>query len=87
MSCSTFEPFDDFWLGCPKHIVDAMDLIKFIPAWEQGHLRYEFEQDTTESPNIHLLIIVTVRHEAFGCSIPPCGYVFGVGLLAVSPCA
>jgi hypothetical protein len=56
-----------------------MDLIKFILAWEQRLFGDEFEEHTAETPNVHLLIIIAVSHEALGSTIPPGGDVVSIG--------
>lgn len=38
----------------------------------------ELEKNTTNAPNIHLLWIVAIGHDALWCSIPSGGDIFGI---------
>lgn len=74
-----FEPFQNLCSGRSEDVVDAVYLVEFVLARKERFFGDEFEQNAAESPNIHLLIIVTVRHEALRGSVPARGYVIGIG--------
>ena len=79
MSCLTFETVNELLFRSSKDIINAMYLIKFIPTWEERFFGDEFKENTAKSPNVHLLIIISVSHEALWGSIPPGGDVVSVG--------
>ena len=60
-----------------------MNLVKFSFAIEERILGYHFEEDTSITPDVHLGVIVSISHEAFGRAIPAGGDVFSVGLFGV----
>ncbi len=62
MSCSTFEAIKDLLLGSSKHIMNAMDLVKLVTSWKEWYFSDELEEDTTEAPDVHLLVVVTICH-------------------------
>lgn len=73
------EPFQDFLLGSAEHVIDAVDLVEFVLAGEEGLLGDEFEEDAPEAPDVHLLVVVAVGHEALGGAVPACGDIIGIG--------
>lgn len=79
MSSLSFEAVDKFLFGSSEYIIDAMYLIEFVLAWEERLLGDEFEENASESPDVHLFVIVAVSHEALGSSIPPGGDIVRVG--------
>lgn len=60
-----------------------MDLIQLVLAIEQRISGDHLEKDTAIPPNIHLMVVVAISHEAFGCPVPSRRYVLGVWMLAV----
>lgn len=48
-----------------------MDLVELVLARKERFFGDELEQNAAEPPNIHLLVIVAVGHEALGCPVPP----------------
>jgi len=43
-----------------KDVMNFMDLIFFILAWEEWKEIKHFKEDTTSSPYIHLIIVITI---------------------------
>ena len=56
-----------------------MDLIEFVLAWKKRLFGYQFEENASEAPDIHFLIIVAIGHQALRRPIPSCGDVVSVG--------
>lgn len=79
MSGLTFKAVDELLLRGSKNIVDPMYLIEFVLSWEEWFFGDEFKEDASEPPDVHLLIIISVGHEALRGSIPPGGDVISVG--------
>lgn len=73
------EAVEDFGLGSAEDVVDAVDLVELVFAGEEGLLCVEFEQDAAVPPDVHLLVVVAVGHEALGGPVPAGGDVVGVG--------
>ena len=57
--------------------MDLVHLINFIIAWEEGKERENFKENTANTPNVHLVVIVSVGQEALWGSIPPGGNILG----------
>lgn len=74
-----FEAVQDFLTGGSKDIVDPMDLVQLVFARKQGLFGDELEEDTSEPPNIHLFVIVAIRHETLRCSVPSSRNVISIG--------
>lgn len=43
------------------YVVNFMNLIKFIVTWEQRMKSHNFKENTSNSPNIHLIVVVSIR--------------------------
>lgn len=81
---SNFLKFVKQFLGrCTEDVMNFVDLVKLILAWEQRVQGQDLEEDATDSPNIHFVAVVAVCHEAFGGSVPPSGDVLGERRLIV----
>lgn len=83
MCCMAFKAVEDLLLGCSEDMVDEVHLVELIPSRKKGLFLEQFEENATETPDVHLLIVVAVGHETLGRAIPPSGYIFCVGLLTV----
>jgi hypothetical protein len=64
-------------------VMDLDNLVELIVAGEEREKRQNFEQDATNTPQIHLVTVVPVGEQALGGTIPPCRDVFGIRLLRV----
>ena len=53
-----------------EDIVDFVDLVKFIFAWEQREQRRDLEEDTADPPDVHFVVVVPVCQQALGGSVP-----------------
>ena len=62
-------------------------MIELVFSREEWLLGDEFEQHTAETPNIHLLVVVTVGHEALWGAVPSGADVVSVGCWRVAPLA
>ena len=78
-----FKVVDQFRFGRAQDFIDFMDLVKLIYTVKQRILGDHFEQNTPVAPNIHLEVVVAIRHEALGSAIPPRRNILSVGGLAV----
>ena len=79
MSCLASEAVDDLLLGSTKDIVDAVNLVELVFAWEKRLLGGELEQDASEPPNIHLFVVVSIGEETLRGSVPASRDVVSVG--------
>lgn len=70
-------------LWCAQDVVDLLDLVHFIIAWEEWEQRQYLEEDAAHSPVVHLVIVVSISHQALGWSVPPCTDVFSKRRLRV----
>jgi hypothetical protein len=61
----------------PKNVVDLVELIHFVGAWEQRPQCRHLEKDATDRPSVHLKAVVTVSEQAFGRAVPARGNVLG----------
>ena len=59
----------------PQYVVYFMDLVQLVIAGEKREQGENFEEDTADSPYIHLVAVVSVGHEALRRSIPSRGNV------------
>jgi hypothetical protein len=50
-----------------------MNLIKFIFTWEQWVKGQYFEEDTSNSPDIHFVSIMTISHQTLWSTVPSSG--------------
>lgn len=73
------EPVQQFLAGRAEDVVDAVDLVELVLAGEEGFLGDELEQHAAEAPDIHLLVIVAIGHEALRRPVPPGRDVVGIG--------
>ncbi len=45
----------------PQHIVDPMNLVEFVFAWEKREQRQNLEEDTAHAPDVHLITVMSIR--------------------------
>ena len=55
--------------------MDFVNLVKFIFTREERVQRQHFKEDTANTPYVHFVTVVAVRHEALGRTVPPSRYV------------
>lgn len=67
--------------------MDLVDLVEFVGARKQGEEGQDFEEDAAHAPDVHLLVLVAVRQEALGRTLPPCGYLLREGRGGEAPSA
>ncbi len=67
-------------LRCSHYSKDSWNLINLTFARKQRILSIKLEQNTSYTPNIHLLGVVPFRKQALWGSIPPCWYVLCIWL-------
>lgn len=65
--------------------MNAMHLIQLILPRKERILRHQLKQHTPKPPDVHLLIVVAVRHEALRRSVPPRADVICVWLRRLIP--
>jgi len=56
-----------------------MDLVQLVFTWKQRLFSDEFEEYTSEPPDVHLLVVVAISHQALRSPVPPRGDVVSVG--------
>lgn len=47
---------------CTEDIMNFVNLVKFILAWEQRVKGQDLEEHTADSPNIHFVAVMTISH-------------------------
>lgn len=57
-----------------------MNLVELVFSREERTFSNKFKENTTKTPNIHFLIIITVSHETFRRTIPSSRNVLSVGV-------
>lgn len=70
MRCYFLELVNKVLGWCPHDVVDLVNLVELIltrKEWEQGQ---NFEEDATDTPNVHLVAVMAVGHETFRRAIP-----------------
>lgn len=67
--------------------MDSVHLIEFIVAREERVECRDLEHDAPDAPDVHFVVVVAVRHEAFWRSVPSRGNVLGIGLSRVDSLA
>ena len=63
--------------------MDLMHLVQFVIAREEGEERQNFKVDAPHAPIVHLMIVVAVRQQALGRTIPSRANILGEGWLRV----
>lgn len=67
--------------------MDLVDLIKLVIPRKEREQGEDFEVDATDSPIVHLVVVVTVCEEAFGRPVPACADVLSERRLGVNSAA
>ena len=55
----------------PKNVVYFVNLVQLVITWKQWEKGEDLEKDATDSPDVHLVSVVAVCHQAFRCPVPP----------------
>ena len=74
------EPPQNVFLRGPQDVVDFVDLVQLIFAWEERKQTQDLEKDASDAPDVHFVVVVAFREQAFGRSVPSGGDVLGVTL-------
>jgi hypothetical protein len=61
----------EFLIGRAHNIVNLIDLIELIVAWEERKEREDLKKYATGPPNIHLVPIIAVSKQTLRGSVPP----------------
>ena len=56
--------------------MDFLNLVHLVVAREQWEKRKHFEEDATQAPIVHLVVVVSIGHQALGRAVPTRGDVF-----------
>ena len=56
--------------------MDLVHLVKLVVPWEDGEQAEHLEEDATDAPVVHLVVVVTVGEETFRRTIPSGGNIF-----------
>ena len=75
---------EEFFGGRTQYIMDLMNLIEFVVAWEERKEGKNFKKDAPDPPMVHLVIVIAVSQQTFGWSIPPCRNVLGEWRLRIN---
>ena len=81
------KPLEQFLSRGAENAVNLVDLVQLVCAWEQREQTDYFEEHAADTPDVHLIVVVTVCQQTFRRSIPACRDVLGVGLFAVDAAA
>ena len=71
----------------PQYVVDLVDLVQLVVAREQWKKRQYLEKDAADAPNVHLVPIMSICHQALRRAVPTSGYVLCQRWLAVKSSA
>lgn len=66
------------------NIMDFVHLVHFIVAREEREERKHLEENASDSPDIHFMVIVAVSQEALRRPVPPRRYILGERRLRVN---
>lgn len=64
--------------------MNLMNLVKFVFSRKKWFFCNEFEEYTSETPNVHFFIIISISHQALWSSVPSGGYVICIWCRTVS---
>ena len=53
-----------------QDVMDLVNLIQLIFAWEQWEERQNLKKDTANTPDVHFIIVVAFGQETFGWTVP-----------------
>ena len=53
-----------------EYVMYLVHLVELIITGKEWEKRDDFEHDTTDTPKVHLVTVVTISEEAFRCTIP-----------------
>lgn len=64
------EHVERFLRRSAQNVMNFVDLVQLIVAREEWEQRQNFKENTTHTPNVHLVTVVAVRHQALRRSVP-----------------
>lgn len=74
---------EELFRGRAKYVMDFVDLVEFIVAWEEGKQGENFKVDAANPPVVHLMVVVAVSEETLGWPVPPRADILSEGWLRV----
>lgn len=85
MTCILFPFFQKTLRWISLYTKDFIDLVYFIffsrKLWIQT---LHFKPDASDTPHIHLAIIISICKQTFWRPIPPCAYIFSIRVLGIA---
>ena len=60
MRCVPLKLVQQLLVRSAEDVMNFVDLVEFIVTGEQGEQRDDFEHDATDTPQVHLVPVVTV---------------------------
>lgn len=72
VACNFLELVEELFIWSSDNVMNFVYLVKLISSWEKRSQRQYFKEYTSNSPVVHLVIIVAICQQAFRWSIPPC---------------
>ena len=72
---------------CAEYVMYLVHLVELVVAGEQWEKGDDFEHDTTDTPQVHLVTVVSISQEALWRTVPTRGDVLCIGLLRVDTTA
>ena len=70
-----------------EYVMYLVHLVELVITGEEWEKRDDFEHNTTDTPQVHLVTVVSIGQETFGCTIPTRGDVLCIRLLRVDTTA
>ena len=67
--------------------MDLVHLVKLIVTWEQREKSEDFKIDTSDSPIVHLMIVIAVSEQTLRWSVPSCADILSEGRLGIDTTA
>ena len=60
VACMPLELVEQLLVGCAEDVMDLVHLVELVIAWEEGEQGNDFEHDTADAPQVHLVAVVAV---------------------------
>ena len=87
MAGMTLELVEECLFRRAEYVMYLVHLVELVVAGEEWEKGDDFEHDTTDTPQVHLVTVVSISQEAFRRTVPTRGDVLCVWLLRVDTTA
>ena len=73
VTCHFLKLIKQLFLRSSKDIMNLMNLVQLISSWKERSKCEYFEEDATDTPIVHLMIVVSICQEALRWPVPSGG--------------